>query len=151
MPDKTIQGWLIVDWKAGTHRTRKSKPDARELGNHELLAKLEVDVHVPEVDVPTLAVEIDVPEPQVYAATMEALDDEDLPDWTDVANEIVDARGVDIAAVDADDPMLEDLVNQLTTETLIELKTRPDPRQVRNYLYRVCRELAAPEGVEADV
>ena len=66
MREKTIKGWIVIDWKEGTHRTRKSKPGS--LGTNELLAKL-------------------VPEPQVHAATLEALDDEELPDWTDTAKD----------------------------------------------------------------
>lgn len=66
MPEKTIDGWLVVDWKQGTHRTRQSKPKQSELGSTELLAELSVHVTVPEVDIPTLAVEIDVPEGKPY-------------------------------------------------------------------------------------
>jgi hypothetical protein len=85
--EKTISGWIVVDWKEGSHRIRKSKPDS--LGTNELLAKLSIDVTIPEVDVPELALQIDVPEPQVHAATLEALDEDDLPDWTDTTHGIV--------------------------------------------------------------
>ena len=146
MPEKTIDGWLIVDWKQGTHRTRKSKPGARELGNHELLAKLTVNVTIPEIDVPELALQIDVPEPQVYAASLEALEGDELPDWTDVANEIIDAHDERIAGIDEDDwEMLDAIAKELTTETLVELKSRPDPGGVKHYIHRVCQQLAEPE------
>jgi hypothetical protein len=88
--EKTITGWLVVDWKGETHRTRKSKPSASELGANELLAELRVNVTVPEVETPTLAVNIDVPKPQVEAAELDALDEDELPDWTDEGDEAGD-------------------------------------------------------------
>jgi len=137
---KTISGWLVVDWKTGKTRTRKSKPSASELGTNELVAKLNVDVTVPEVDVPTLAVEIDVPEPQVYAATLEALDDEDLPDWSNVANRMVDDNRVAFQqAGNATD--FEESVYETTARVLVEANGRPDPSNVRDYVDRMARQI----------
>lgn len=132
MPEKTITGWLVVDWKDGSHRTRQSKPDQHELGSNELLAEIAVDVNVPEVDIPKLALDIDVPEPQVYAATLEALDDEALPDWTDAVHEVVATREPDIEV--ADRTALPDLIDQLTTRTLLQVNTRPNPEHVHDYV-----------------
>lgn len=84
--EKTITGWLVVDWKQDSHRTRKSKPDS--LGTNELLVKISIIVTVPEMDVPDLALEVDVPEPQVRAAALEAPHEDELPDWSDTATEL---------------------------------------------------------------
>lgn len=133
---KTITSWLVIDWKSENSRTRKSKPSASELGTNELLAELNVEVEIPDVEVPTLALEIDVPEPQVHAATMEALDEEELPDWTDTAVEVVDERVDDVAeAMDDPDPI--SVADQLTTQVLIDAQGRPDPEHVRDYLIEV--------------
>lgn len=138
---KTITGWLVVDWRSGNHRTRKSKPSASDLGSNELLAKLEVNVTVPEVDVPTLAVDIDAPEPQVFAATMEALSEDELPDWTDVVSEVVHEAGSEIEAA-ADDPeALQRVVEQLTARTLVRVNSRPKPEQVQDYVAEVVRRV----------
>ena len=136
--EKTITGWLVIDWKQGSHRTRKSKPDS--LGTNELLAKLSIDVEIPEVDVPELALQIDVPEPQVHAATLEALDDEELPDWTDTANDVVNDHATEF--IEAQDSFeTQDLVDQLTTKVLVEVSTRPDPKQVRQYIRRMAQRV----------
>jgi hypothetical protein len=135
---KTISGWLVVDWKDETHRTRKSKPSASELGANELLAKLAIDVSVPEVDVPTLAVDIDVPEPQVYAATLDALDEEDLPDWSDEAAAVVDNEELKISNA-ANDQEFGDVVDELTAKVLLRVETRPNPANVREYVERLSR------------
>lgn len=149
--EKTIDGYLVVDWKKGSHRTRKSKPSAGELGTNELLAELKVNVTVPEVDVPTLAVDIDVPEPQVFAATMEALDDEDLPDWTDVANDVVNTHADDIQDITSQAEQ-RDLVDTLTTRTLLDVNTRPEPDQVRRYVDQMVHRVGNGNeaGVETD-
>jgi hypothetical protein len=142
MTEKTITGWIVVDWRKGKHRTRQSKPKASELGSNELLSKLSIDVHVPEVEVPELAVEIDVPEPHVRAATLEALDEEQLPGWTDIANEL-------IPSTIPDDPEeFQNEVNRITVQTLTEASTRPDPDAVREYVDETMRSVAA--GQEGD-
>lgn len=148
MPDKTITGWLVVDWRNETHRTRKSKPGATDLGANEVLAKLDVEVTIPEVDVPTLGVAVDVPEPQVHAATLEALDDEAMPDWTDAAAEIVaeHEQRIEEAAPGAE---TERLVDELTTEVLLAVKTRPPAERVREYVLDLICESATPEEAQS--
>ena len=145
MGDKNITGWLIVDWKDGSHRTRQSKPSKGELRANELTAKLSVDVSVPEVEVPTLAVEIDVPEPQVYAATLEALDNEDLPDWSDVANDKVEGNRVAFEQAD-NAPEWKQAVDETTVDTLREAQGRPDVDNVREYVERTAQRIVEDRG-----
>ena len=148
MLDKTITGWLVVNWRNETHRTRKSKPGATDLGANEVLAKLDIEVHIPEVDVPTLGVAVNVPEPQVHAATLEALDDEAMPDWTDAAAEIVaehDQR-IEEAALGAE---TERLVDELTTQVLLAVETRPPAERVHEYVLDLVHERAIPEEAES--
>jgi hypothetical protein len=140
MADKKITGWLIVDWKDGSHRTRQSKPSHGELATNELTAKLAVTVSVPEVEVPTLSVEIDVPEPQVFAATLEALDDEDLPDWSGVANDKVEGNRVAFEQAD-NAPKWKQAVDETTVDTLREAQGRPDVGNVREYVERTAEQV----------
>lgn len=140
--EKSINGWLVVDWKSGQHRTRKSKPKQSELGNNELLAKLAIDVTIPKVDIPTLAVDIDVPEPQVYAATIEALGEDELPDWTDAVHEVVENYG-GLEKAYAERP---DSIDIITSKTMLEVNTRPNPQKVWDYVH----ELVTENGVGAD-
>lgn len=149
MSEKTITGWLVVDWKDGSHRTRQSKPKATELATNELLAELQIDVTVPEVEVPTLAVEIDVPEPQVYAATLEALDDEDLPDWSDVAIGVVEDHRDEIAEVTGQTDFRA-LVDQMTTRAMLDINTRPDPKQVRKFVDHITRRVGNGNPADPD-
>mgnify|MGYP000123087120 CR=1 FL=1 len=149
MPDKTIGVWLIVDWKKGKTRTRKSKPKASELGTNELKAKVEVDVTVPEVDVPTLSLEIDVPEPRVYAATIEALSDEDLPEWSEAAIDKVEQNRVPFEQA-GNAPEWKGAVDEVTVDVLRSVPGRPDVEAVRKFVDKTARdvhEVAVPEGV----
>lgn len=144
---KTIKGWLIVDWKKGSHKTRKNKPKASELGKHEVMAKINVDVNVPEVDVSTLSVEIDVPEPQVYAATLEALDDRDMPDWSEAAIEAIDEYR---ALFEGDAHDFETGVDRATVAAMSNAPGRPDISNVREFVKRTARDIdddgVAPVG-----
>lgn len=148
MAEKTITGWLVVDWRDETHRTRQSKPSQSELGANELLAELEIDVTVPEVDVPTLAAKIDVPEPRVHAATMEAVADEDLPDWTEPANEAIDAE--ELAIKQAPDGDLDRIIDSIVVQTLEDAAGYPDPELVKEYVEETVREMRRAEEVRVD-
>ena len=144
MGDKTIDGWLVVDWKREKLKARKTKPGVGELGTNELMAKVSIDVSVPDVDVPTLALEIDVPEPQVYAATLEALDDKDLPDWSAVANDKVEGQRVAFEHAD-NATEWKAAVDEATVDVLREVPGRPDVENVREYVERVARSIVEPE------
>lgn len=146
MPTKTIKQWLIIDWKTGNTRTRKSKASQSELGTNELQAKIDIEVNVPEVDIPSLALEIDVPEPQVYAATLEAIDDEDLPDWAESANEVIEQDRV--AIQNAADGDLDRIAESLTARTLLETPGRPDPEHVRDYILEMVYQMRNEGGDE---
>jgi hypothetical protein len=147
--DKTITAWLIIGWRDGSHRTRQSKPTGSELGTNELLTKVEVDVSVPDVDVPTLAAKIDVPEPRVYAATMDALDDDDLPDWTDTANDQITQD--EVAIDQADDGDLDRIVDSIVARTLMHAPGRPDPDIIQDYVVDMVYQVRDPlDDVDAD-
>lgn len=150
MTDKTIDGWLVVDWKKEKTRTRKSKPSASELGTNELLAKLNIDVSVPEVDVPTLALEIDVPEPQVFAATLEAIDDEDLPDWSEAAIESIDAARQSFEDADSH-AEFQNVVDSVVVRTLQSTPGRPDVETVRDFVVRTANDLDDDGRIEGVV
>lgn len=146
---KNIGGWLIVDWKKGSHRTRQNKPKASELGNNEVMAELSVEVTVPEVDVPTLAVAIDVPEPQVFAATLEALDEDDLPDWSDTAIDVVEDHREAIADTSGQSAY-RDVVDLMTTRVLMKVNTRPPPDEVRKFVDHIGRRVANGNPADPD-
>lgn len=138
MTTKEIEGWLIVDWKTGKHRTRKSEPDRKSLGKNELVAKLNINVNVPEVDITELAVDINVPEPHVRAATLEALDEEQLPEWTRTANELIELE----EEIPDDHQALMDVVNRVAMKTMMQTNTRPDPNDVSDYVYDTLKEMS---------
>jgi HEAT repeat protein len=70
---------------------------------------------------------------------VEALDDEELPDRTDTANEIVSDHADQFRSVDRTD--MRGLVDQLTTQVLVEVNTRPDPERVREYIRRTAQRV----------
>jgi len=135
--DKEIRQYLIIDWKDETTRTRKSKPTASDLGTNEVYAELEIDVHIPEVDVATIAAKVDVPEARVEAANLQALSDEELPDWTDTATEVFENVGGDYLATDGYNT--NDVVDIVTARALTEMSTRPDPEKVQDYVHKLTR------------
>lgn len=139
MPEeKVIRQYLVVDWSQETTRTRKSKPD--NLGKYELLTEIEVEVNLPdEPDVPTLSAEIDVPEAQIYSATLEALDDEDLPDWSQEAEGVVQDSLEE--TVELSEQELESLVHEMTSKVLIQANSRPKPERVAEYVEQLARQM----------
>lgn len=88
MTTKEIKGYLIVNWKDESHRSRKSRPNASELGANEVVVELDLSVDVPEVETETLAAEIEVPPAKIHTATLDALGSDDLPAWTETATDV---------------------------------------------------------------
>lgn len=129
---KTFRQWLILDWKTGSSRTRKSEPTASDLGANEILAELAVDVVIPKIDVPTLQLTAEVPEPNVYQAELNALDADDLPDWTDAADEAIAQNADRIKSAEPAD--LNMLAGHITTCAIEEAPGRPPIDVVREYV-----------------
>lgn len=136
---KTITGWLRVDWKQEKVTARQTEPSLSELGNNELLAKYRFTVNIPDVDVPTLAAEIDVPEPMVYSATLEALEDREMPEYAQVADTVIADRVDDIREAGEDE--LENIIAGITVQTLRETRGRPRLELVEDYISEVAFEI----------
>lgn len=143
---KKITAWCIVNWKKGTVRARKTKVGPTELGTNELLAKLEFTVNIPEVDVPTLAAEIDVPEPMVYSAALDALDERDLPDYAKIADQVIADRADVLAS--APPEAIDDAIAGVVLETCRQTATRPRVERVEEYVREVVENIRGEE-VEA--
>lgn len=149
MKTKTISGYLVFNWKDGSHRTRKSKPDS--LGTYEIATPLEIQVEIPDVDVPEIAAKVQVPQPRVQTAVLESLDDDAFPDWSDVAEEYLEAYVERIRSAETLDAV-DDLVDQLTTKVLLDLDGIAEPEKVRAFLqdhaHRLHKDAQQRGGVE---
>lgn len=143
MPKKQIKNHLIINWKDGSTRTRKSKPNASDLGTHELSTALTLDVVIPEVDIDELHATVEVPKPRVEQSALDDATAEDAPDWIDVADEQVadfldafdtwgewrERRERYILAVLEDapaQPPIEDVRRYLTNEVREAIRARDD-------------------------
>lgn len=138
---KTITGWLIVDWRNGKHRTRKSKPNASELGANEIVSKLKVEVEIPEVETTTLSAKARVPKPQVHASDLENLDADELPEWSNVADQKIEQRRVDIEDAESTADY-EGLVMELVAQTLLDTPGSVPPDVVEEYVHESVLEIA---------
>ena len=90
MPHKEIHNWLVIDWRNDSTRTRKSEPDPSQLGTHEIATEVHLDVVIPEVEIDELTARVEVPQPRVEATELEDLDEDDVDDWRDVADDELD-------------------------------------------------------------
>lgn len=142
---KPYNGWLVYNWRKGKARTRKSKPSSSELGSYELLCELSIDAEIPEIDTPELAAKIDVPRPMVESAVLESIDGEALPEWADVADELV-AEHIDTIESTGSHDDLESIVDRLTTRVLVQVDGYVDVEQVHDHLSEVVRRVASTEA-----
>lgn len=136
--EEVIDDWLVINWQDLNTRTRKSKPQPGDLGPRELATQLQLTIRVPDVELPTLDAEVEVPAPRVEASELEDVDAEDVPDWQDVADELVERYGTD--DWDARD------VKALTVETLEEAAERPDVDDVQDHIRSALRERQWGDG-----
>lgn len=67
---KTYEGWLIINWRNDRLRFRKTEPD--NLNPSEIAVPQNVTVTVPDIEVPGVELDIDVPPATVEKAVTEA-------------------------------------------------------------------------------
>jgi hypothetical protein len=65
---KQYRGYLVVNWRDDEVRFRKTEPTSRRSSPYELAIPVNVAVRVPDVPVPEISAEIEVPPAQVIEA-----------------------------------------------------------------------------------
>lgn len=136
---KTITGWLIIDWRKESHRTRQNKPKASVIGANEIYTKLKVEVEIPEVETTTLSAKARVPKPQVHASDLETLDEDELPSWTNVADRIIEEQYSDIVdAETAED--YDNIVRRMVADVLLNTPGMVPPDVVEDYVHNCVME-----------
>ena len=114
MPESTIKYWLVFDWKDEDVRARKTKPSRSSLGTNELLVQGELTVKKPEIEVPKLATELQIPEARIRRVMADGMQvDTDHPDWYATVDEVLEAH---TWVIEEDDP---------NAATLLVLKEDP--------------------------
>lgn len=88
MVTKTLKYHLVVDWKKETVRARKTPPSG--IGPFELHIPAELEIEIPDVDVPSISERLEVPQPSVQRIALEAVFDQEFPEWADTVDEILD-------------------------------------------------------------
>lgn len=125
MTEKTLDYYLVLDWQAEKITARKTEPDST--GPYQVVIPVEMEVQVPEPDVPTLSAEVQIPEAQVHRAVSESLYDEDYPAWMETVDSIISQTEDHLAATPED-------VNRILGEAMIEAPGAPDPQEVRSHI-----------------
>lgn len=124
MSDKTITYWLVFDWKKEDVRARKTKPKRSELGTNELLVEGELVVSKPEIEVPKLAAELNIPASRIRRVVAEGMEtDTEFPDWFETVDEVFDNHP---------DLVDERQVDALVGKVMIEDPGHPDPVDVHD-------------------
>lgn len=126
MPESTIKYWLVFDWKDEDVRARKTKPSRSSLGTNELLVQGELKITKPEIEVPKLATELEIPEARIRRVVAEGMDlDEEIPQWWETVDEVLDNHGW---MIEEDDP---------NAATIMVLKEDPGSPPVEAVMDRV--------------
>jgi hypothetical protein len=146
MSEKTIEGFLRVDWKKEKITGRKTEPNASELGANEILVPVEINVTFPETEVPTLSVDVEAPTARVEAGELESIPADEQPGWTDVVEELVAERESDIEDTETPEEIKE-IVKSITATTLIDAPGRPKAEHVSDYTHECVMELMEVEDV----
>jgi len=130
---KQITGYLRIDWKNGKLSARKTEPSASELGANELLAPVEINVEVPEIEQTPLSLDLTVPEPRVTASELSQIPDDEMPDWTAVAEENIAASEQEIHATETPE-QIRSVVEQIAARVMLDAPGMPKPEHVEEYV-----------------
>lgn len=136
VPERTIKYWLVFDWKDEDVRARKTKPSRSDLGTNELLVQGELTVVKPEIEVPKLATELQIPEARIRRAVADGMKlEQDEPDWKATVDEVVQENG---------DLVREHQVDALVGKVMLADPGSPPPEEVRDIIQELCRNV--PKG-----
>lgn len=131
MPTKEYSGFLVVDWRDDDLRFRKTRPGAGDRGPTEYPIEVSVEVEVPEFDIPELAADMKVPEPQVReAVAAEAFEAGETPEWHAAAEQALDHFADEAHAVDPAETEFDDLVSKAVGYVLRRCEGYPPVEQV---------------------
>ena len=122
-------------------RARKTKPKRSDLGTNEMLVRGEVNVHQPEIEIPEVATDLNVPESRVRRALADGLDEADIPDWFDTVDEVIE---------DHPDLLENGEVDALLGKVILADPGSPDPEEVRNELKQRVYEATEPQDPKRD-
>lgn len=75
---RSYSGYLIVDWRdaKSSNDVRFRKTEPTDPAPHEVTIPVSVDVTVPEVDVPSIMAEVEIPAPEVEEVVRSDIEDE---------------------------------------------------------------------------
>lgn len=122
MSEKTIHYYIVIDYRKEKVKARKTEPNRSDLGTNEMVVKGETTVNEPEVDIPTMASELNVPKSRVRKALADGIDEADIPDWFETVDEVFDTWP---------DMVEDEATDALLGKVMIEDPGSPDPEAVR--------------------
>lgn len=134
MPTKTYQAYLIIDYRDDEIRLRKTQPSKSERAPTEYPVKVEVTVDVPEMEVPVIEAEYNVPEPKVREAIEEDfLSSEFDEEYDDVIQSVVEDNIDLITAIPQPDNTVhyETVVDALAPQVTTRAEGYPDPDDIK--------------------
>lgn len=142
---KTLTAYLVVNWKDESLKTRKTEPSEAKLSPYEIAIPANVEVVVPEVEVPEITARVEVPRANVESGLLEDAAREGDPSiWQAIADEQVEQ-----ALSDGRD-WSWGLLYELTGKTLTESEVYADPGIVRNYIRDEVQRRAESENEAAE-
>lgn len=132
---KTFGGYLLVDYRDDNMRFRKTKPSRSERAPTVYPVRVDVELNVPKIDVPTLSASLDVPEAEVSHAKSEGgLGGDEPPEWHAAVEDALDHFAPEPreslppkTAVEHDD-----LVSQMVGYVMRNAESYPDPDGVED-------------------
>lgn len=135
MAEKTIHYYIVIDYRKEKVKARKTEPNRSDLGTNEMVVKGETTVNEPEVDIPTMASELNVPKSRVRKALVDGIDEADIPDWFETVDEVFDTWP---------DMVEDEATDALLGKVMIEDPGSPDPEAVREEIQQRLYERTQP-------
>lgn len=145
---KKYTGWLVLNWRDDDIRFRKTKPSKSDRSPAEYPVKVSVEAEIPELDIPEIAAELNVPQPQVrqvaYSDLLEG-DELDAPPWVDDVDAATGVHDDLIEQYEDDRLEWETLVDTVVGAVLRRADGYPDTADVEQYVEDHLRALTADD------
>lgn len=127
MTEKTISGYLVVNWQQEDLKVRKTKPT--DLSPYQIALETNLTIEVPDVDTPEIAERLVIPQPTVERVVQQQVTGEEPEEWQQTADEVL-MQHLDEAKTVREEGDLEALLGKV----MMQAEGVPDPEQVTSYL-----------------
>ena len=123
---KHMKAWLVIHWQQENLKIRKTKPT--DLSPYQIPVKVDLEIEVPEVEIPELSAKLEVKQAQIHRILQSEVTDEYLLEWQEEVEEIL------YDPLEQEGPVTVAQQRAWVGQVVLAAAGVPDPEKVLEYI-----------------